>query len=138
MNNLKKKGHNAKVTRRSVLAGSAATIGAVALGALPSTGFTMPTALGEPALHPMGAKSRGETTLAKYLCESVHEKIATRLDMIIADPAIDGEQTALALMEARCPGCNGRVHPATSSLSAVIPQWKKPAGYHNPAQGVRA
>ena len=55
----------------------------------------MPIALGEPALHPMGAKSRGETTLAKYLCESVHEKIATRLDMIIADPAIDGEQNGL-------------------------------------------
>lgn len=138
MKNLQKTGENAKVTRRSVMAGAAASIGAVALGTIPSSVFAMPTTLVKPALKSMAARSKGETTLAKYLCESVHEKIAIRLDAIIADPAVDGEQTALALMEARCPGCNGRVHPATSSLSAVIPQWRKPTGYHNPAQGVSA
>ena len=138
MTNFQKTGGNARITRRSVLAGSAATMGAVALGAVPSTAFAIPTGLRTPAPVPVAGKSRGETTLAKYLCESVHEKIANRLDAIIADPAVDGEQTALALMEARCPGCNGRVHPAKSSLSAVIPQWRKPTGYHNPVQGVSA
>ena len=54
----------------------------------------------------------------------VHHKMALQLDDVIADPAIDGEGTALALMEARCPGCGERVHPATSSLSAVVPQWQ--------------
>jgi len=67
---------------------------------------------------------RGEGHLGRYLCGEVHHKMALQLDDVIADPAIDGEGTAQALMEARCPGCGERVHPATSSLSAVVPQWQ--------------
>lgn len=67
---------------------------------------------------------RGEGHLGRYLCNEVHHEMALQLDDIIADPAIDGEGTAKALMEARCPGCGERVQPATSSLSAVVPQWQ--------------
>lgn len=67
---------------------------------------------------------RGEGHLGRYLCGQVHHKMALELDDIIADPAIDGEGTAKALMEARCPGCGQRVQPATSSISAVVPQWQ--------------
>ena len=110
-----------KINRRQVLAGSAA---GVALGMLP---LSASATLFEQM--PGRLRKRSDTPhLGKYLCGEVHSKIASKLDDIIADPVIDGEQTALALMEARCPGCRERVHPATSSLSAVIPQWKIPTG----------
>ncbi|MGB7286387.1 MAG: hypothetical protein WBC71_05605 [Salaquimonas sp.] len=107
------------ISRRAILAGSA---GAVALTALPSSVFASVGTF----LAINGKAKSFEPTLAKFLCQSVHHKIANNLDEVINDPTIDGERTALALMEARCPGCGDRVHPAKSSLSAVIPQWKSP------------
>jgi len=96
----------------------------LALSAVPGTAsaFSGSTLAGEAIRI---KKRRGEPTLAKYLCDEVHGKIAARLDRIIADPTIDGEQTSLALMEARCPGCHQRVEPATARISVVIPQWKQ-------------
>ncbi len=107
------------INRRSVLAGSAG-LGLVSI--LP-TGFMASTALASGKISARGKVRTCETNLSKYLCETVHPKIAAQLDEIILDPAVDGERTALALMEARCPGCNGRVHPAMSRISAVVPKW---------------
>jgi hypothetical protein len=111
------------INRRAMLAGTAAT--AVVISSLPTSVFAMPTGLSNPFV-PIKHYGNGNTTLANYLCDSAHGQIAKKLDEIIADPKVDGERTALALMEARCPGCGGRVDPETSSLSAVVPKWKTP------------
>lgn len=105
------------ISRRALLAAGSA-IGLTA---------AMPASVLASAVHTLstGRKRRVcEPDLAKFLCRSVHDRLAEELDRVIADPMIDGEQTALALMEARCPGCGERVHPANSRLSAVIPQWQ--------------
>lgn len=110
-------------SRRKMLVGMSAGLAATAI---PLKAYSFPAGLSGQGQVLSGAmrKPRGETTLAKYLCSQSHGKIAANLDGIIADPAIDGEQTSLALMQARCPGCGERVEPATSRISAVIPQWK--------------
>lgn len=107
------------VTRRGVIGGAAA---ALTLSALPVNAFAFSAQLTRPAGVPRRAGA--EPTLAKHLCRETHGRIAAQLDAIIADLAIDGERTSLALMEARCPGCGQRVEPASSRISAVIPQWK--------------
>ncbi len=106
-------------TRRRVLGGLTA---ALAMTAAPASGLAFSGRL--PASRGIARRKGAEPTLARYLCGETHDKIAARLDAIIADPAIDGERTALALMEARCPGCGQRVDPATSRISAVVPKWK--------------
>ena len=110
------------VNRRNMLLGGTALAAAVAVpgAAQAAIGFLQDAS----AFGKRRSMRRGEGHLGKYLCGEVHQKIALRLDDIIADPAIDGEGTAKALMEARCPGCGERVHPATSALSAVVPQWQ--------------
>jgi hypothetical protein len=112
--------HSSSISRRKVLAGMSAGLAATAL---PLSAYAFPAGRGQVS-GGIARKSGAEQTLAKYLCSEVHGKIATKLDAIIADPLIDGEQTSLALMEARCPGCGKRVEPASSRISAVIPQWK--------------
>ena len=132
MNNTPKK----NISRRSILSGGAAA--AVAVSIIPSKVFAMPSSVARELGSKLSSLRHGNKTLAKYLCESVHSKIATRLDRVIADPAVDGEQTALALMEARCPGCSERVHPDTSNISAVIPKWKSQSinAPHNISRGI--
>jgi len=110
-----------KISRRSVLGGISASL---ALTTVPGTAFSFSGRAGS-SMASSARKRCGEPTLAKHLCSEVHGKIASRLDRVIADPTIDGEQTSLALMEARCPGCGERVEPATARISVVIPQWKQ-------------
>ena len=117
-------GVSQKVSRRSVLSGGTAT--ALAISIFPNKVFAMPFGTANSIDNSLLPQSRAGKTLAKYLCENVHEKIAVKLDNVIADPNIDGERTALALMEARCPGCGERVHPKTSAISAVVPKWQSP------------
>lgn len=112
--------HSSSISRRKVLAGMSAGLAATAL---PVSAYAIPAGQGQ-VFSGIARKEGAEPTLAKYLCSEVHGKIAARLDAIIADPLIDGERTSLALMEARCPGCKQRVDPASSRISAVIPQWK--------------
>ena len=122
------KGHVSKaaqrpgVSRRAMLLGGTALASAAAVPSMAQAaiGFLKDTSVAN-GKRPW---RRGEGHLGRYLCGEVHHKMALQLDDIIADPSIDGEGTALALMEARCPGCGERVHPATSSLSAVVPQWQ--------------
>lgn len=110
------------MNRRSMLLGATvlATAAAVPGAAHAAIGFLQNAS----TLGKRRSLRRGEGHLGKYLCGEVHQKIALQLDDIIADPSIDGEGTAKALMEARCSGCGERVHPATSALSAVVPQWQ--------------
>lgn len=103
------------MTRRVVLKSAGACAAALAL---PAGAFAF-----SPAM-PARKLRTGDGTLGRYLCSEVHEKMAIRLDEIIADPQIDGEGTALALMQARCPGCGQRVHPKNSAISAVVPKWQ--------------
>lgn len=112
------------ISRRSVLSGGVA---AVAMSVIPTKVFALPSSMARDIGSKLSRPRHGNKTLANYLCENVHSKIAARLDHVIADPAMDGEQTALALMEARCPGCGERVHPQTSNISAVVPKWKSPS-----------
>lgn len=109
------------VSRRNALKG-AAIVGGMAI--LPSQALAALGTLGGPTGVSSVRRRKGDGHLGRYLCEQVHEKLSLDLDRIIEDPSIDGERTAMALMEARCPGCGERVHPARSSLSAVIPQWQ--------------
>lgn len=121
-----RKGHSG-LTRRSVLAGGAAAGSLLAAGSIPAMALVpgKPSGLtGAVAGGGVSRKFLREPTLAKFLCKQVHEPMAHKLDEIIADPAIDGEGTALALMEARCPGCGQRVHPATRSPGEVVTQWQ--------------
>jgi hypothetical protein len=113
-------GRRYSVTRRLLLKSAGACAAALAL---PAGAFAFSSAI--PARKPRN----GDGTLGKYLCSQVHDKMAIQLDEIIADPRIDGEGTALALMQARCPGCGQRVHPRNSAISAVIPKWQ----WSNPA-----
>lgn len=110
-----------KVTRRNVLGGLSAGL---ALTAVPGVAYSFGGTI-RPVPGSVIKKPRAEATLAKYLCDEVHGKIASRLDRVISDLTIDGEQTSLALMQARCPGCGERVEPATARISVVIPQWKQ-------------
>lgn len=112
----------AGMNRRSMLLGGTvlATVAVVPGAAQAAVGFLQDASV----FGKRHSLRRGEGHLGKYLCGEVHHKMALQLDEIIADPAIDGEGTAMALMEARCPGCGERVHPATSALSAVVPQWQ--------------
>lgn len=110
------------VNRRNMLLGGTALAGAAAVPGVAQAAIGL--LQGSSGFAKRRSLRRGEGHLGKYLCGEVHQKIALQLDEIIADPAIDGEGTALALMEARCPGCGERVHPATSALSAVVPQWQ--------------
>ncbi len=100
--------------RRQVIAGSAA---ALAISGMPAgTAF---------AAIKDGTKRRGrrniEPTLAKYLCESVHQPMRHRLDAVIADPKIDWEGTETELKQAHCPGCGEKIHPAFEHLAVVMP-----------------
>ena len=109
------------VSRRTMLMGGTVLATAAAMPGLAQAAVGLLQGKRHPGRH-------REEHSGKYLCDEVHRRIALQLDAIIADPAIDGEGTAKALMEARCPGCGERVLPATSSLSAVVPkwQWQKP------------
>ena len=97
-----------RITRRKALAGGG-TLALAAAGA----GIIGP----KPAVAALFDTGAG--------CAGHHERIAAELDRIIADPAIGGERTALAMMEARCPACRCRVSPATAHPSAVLPKWRQ-------------
>ncbi len=102
------------MNRRQVIAGSAA---ALAISGMPA----------EMAVNVIkeGTKRSGrrniEPTLAKYLCESVHQPMRQRLDAVIADPKIDWEGTEAELKQAHCPGCGEKIHPAFEHLAIVMP-----------------
>lgn len=113
------------MSRRAVLAGSGAAGAALALSAVPGAAAVMrkevPAAF---AAVPARRSVPRRATLARFLCDRVHEPMAHELDRIIADPSLDGEATAMALIEARCPGCGKRVDPATRSPGQVVTQWQ--------------
>lgn len=98
------------ISRRSVLTGGA---GALALTALPVSAFA---GLQGRVLSSTSRRPRSYT-LAKHLCENVHEKMATKLDAIMCDSLIGYEEQEFAFANAHCPGCGNHVHPAATSNS---------------------
>lgn len=108
---------DARLSRRQVLAGGVAASVLSGLQFSTAQGFAMTGSIRK-------ARKPCEPTLAKYLCDAVHEPMSHKLDQVILDPSIDWRATKETLDDAVCPGCGGRVYPAHEHLAIVMPGGK--------------
>lgn len=95
------------ISRRSVLAGG---VGALSAFAIPNIAFG---AVASPIVK-IARTRPTESTLAKFLCESVHDKMAANLDATMESAEFAQADLKLAMHHTKCPGCNEHIHPTQS------------------------